>query len=276
MRATARFRVASVTKPFTAVVVLGLVADGILSLEDTVERWLPGRLPDGAGSRMTIRMLLGHRSGLVNAGSGSGPITVVGAPGSFRYANGNYELLGAIVEAATGSTFGEQLAARVLRPVALTHTELPSSSLPIAGLAHGYSPAVVRTGGPRLDLTAVASGLSAPAAGLVSSADDLAAFAAALFGGDLVPRGLFTAMATAGDVGGSSAVGYSAYGLGLMRFNSPCGDAWGHRGRTLGYTAYLLATADGRRTVIALLNDGELPDPLTSRVDALVTRALCA
>src|ERR1700760_1702440 len=58
------FRIASVTKTFTAAVVLSLVADGVLDLEDTCERWLPGVVPAGEG--ITVRQLLNHTIGLFN------------------------------------------------------------------------------------------------------------------------------------------------------------------------------------------------------------------
>jgi len=64
MRPGTRFRIASITKPFVATVVLQLVAEGKLTLDDTVEQWLPGALPDG--NAITIRELLGHRSGLAD------------------------------------------------------------------------------------------------------------------------------------------------------------------------------------------------------------------
>jgi D-alanyl-D-alanine carboxypeptidase len=53
-----------VTKSFVATIVLQLVGEGVLSLDDTVARWLPGKVPDGAA--ITIRELLGHRSGLAD------------------------------------------------------------------------------------------------------------------------------------------------------------------------------------------------------------------
>ena len=62
MAATDRFRVASITKSFVATIVLQLVAEGKLRLDDTVERWLPGLVPDGRA--ITIRELLDHTSGL--------------------------------------------------------------------------------------------------------------------------------------------------------------------------------------------------------------------
>src|SRR5882757_1222771 len=58
------FRIGSVTKTFTAAVVLQLVGEGVLALGDSVERWLPGVVPDGEG--ITLRQLLNHTSGLHN------------------------------------------------------------------------------------------------------------------------------------------------------------------------------------------------------------------
>src|SRR5437773_5960942 len=73
IRGTDRFRVGSVTKTFVATVVLQLVGEGKLSLDDTVERWLPGVLPDG--DQITIRQLLNHTSGLFDyLGDGGGAL----------------------------------------------------------------------------------------------------------------------------------------------------------------------------------------------------------
>ena len=94
MKTTGRFRVASVTKVFTAAVVLRLAESGTLSLDDTVERWLPGRVPGGAGAAITSRQLLSHTSGLADLQYGGNPFGVDGPPGPFRYANWNFNLLG--------------------------------------------------------------------------------------------------------------------------------------------------------------------------------------
>ena len=62
MRASDRFRVGSKTKMFVSAVVLQLVGEGKLSLDDTVERWLPGLVPNGGS--ITVHKLLNHTSGL--------------------------------------------------------------------------------------------------------------------------------------------------------------------------------------------------------------------
>jgi D-alanyl-D-alanine carboxypeptidase len=269
MAVGARFRVASVTKPFTPALVLRLVADGILSLDDPVERWLPGRLPEGAGAVITVRDLLRHTSGIadpVERLSDAGPDLIVSPPGPYRYANRNYILLGRIIGAATGSTYDVELAERILKPLGLTYSELATGNAVPAGLAHGYLPAA-----PRLDVTALP--VTGAHAGLVSDAADLARFERALFSGRVIPRELVAMMQTPRSVAGYTDAGYYAYGLGLMRFSSRCGSAWGHFGRIPGYMSWMLSTPDGRRTVVALLNDGELPNPLLVRggVHKLVT-----
>ena len=64
LRAGYRFRAGSITKTFVAVLVLQLVAEKKLGLDDTVERWLPGLVPNG--DRITVRQLLAHTSGLAD------------------------------------------------------------------------------------------------------------------------------------------------------------------------------------------------------------------
>jgi D-alanyl-D-alanine carboxypeptidase len=270
MKPSGRFRVSGVGIPFTAALVLQLVVEGTLSLDDTVEKWLPGRVPNGAGAAITVRHLLAQTSGLADAPGGG--LVVERPPGTFHFANANYNLLPEIVGDVTSSTFAEQLARRILVPLRLSTSGLlgPSGPLP-PDIVHGYSP-----GRPRLDLTALERGF-APAGELISTAGDLARFERALFGGRVIPRALVKEMQAAGSVTGFDTAGYTAYGLGLMRFPSGCGAAWGARGRMLGYTAWMLSTADGRRTVVALLNVGELSNTILVRqgLNRLVTRALC-
>ena len=260
MAVAGRFRVASITKTFTATVVLGLVADRKLALDDTVAKWLPGRLPKEA-AEITVRDLLSHRSGLTDAGK-------IEPRGRFRYADGNFLLLGEIVEAVTSSTFEERLADRILEPLRLTRTELRPSPPP-GDIVHGY----LANGGP--DVTgSLYTRRAAPAAALVSTADELARFERALLRGRVIPARFVKEMETSISRFGQ---GY-AYGLGLSRSPARCGAAWGHAGRTFGYTGWMLSTASGKRTVVALLNTGvDLNDPkLWRRLEGLVTRALCA
>ena len=126
MDARNHFKIASLTKPYTATVVLQLVAEGTLHLSDSVERWLPRLVPNG--EHITLRQLLNHVSGIADFESDprylepylSGDLAFYWAPRQLvemavshpplfppgvtrhaSYSNTNYVLLGLVVEAAT-------------------------------------------------------------------------------------------------------------------------------------------------------------------------------
>ena len=129
-----RFRVGSVTKTFTATIVLQLVEEGALDLGDTLADHLPGVVPKG--DEITIRQLLGHRSGLANIteypawlerasrSSSIRPIDtlrfaarqpLVFPPGSdWGYSNTNYIALGLVIERVTGHSYARELEERIL------------------------------------------------------------------------------------------------------------------------------------------------------------------
>lgn len=143
----------SIGKSYTAATVLTLVAEGTLSLDDTVDKWLPGAADahGNDGRRLTVRRLLNHTSGLFSTGLATRTAgrfirsrwaehrfdvwTVeelvalavseppVAGPGeTFMYSNGGYYLLGAIIEAATGRTHAEEVHRAVIAPLGLTDT----------------------------------------------------------------------------------------------------------------------------------------------------------
>jgi D-alanyl-D-alanine carboxypeptidase len=98
----------------------------------------------------------------------------------------------------------------------------------------------------------------------------------ALFGGRLLPAPLAEEMRQTVEVGAFYRSLYDAYGLGLMKVETRCGTAWGHRGRMSGYTSYAFATADARRRIVVLLNVGQIDDATTARVNRLVLAAFCS
>jgi D-alanyl-D-alanine carboxypeptidase len=268
MGVTDRFRVGSITKSFVATVVPQLVGEGKLSLDDTVERWLPGLVPNG--SKITLRELLSHRSGLFDYLSDpkvlkpylDGNTTYVWtprrlvavsashkplfAPGTkYSYSNTNYILLGLIVERATGKPIGSELKSRIFAPLRLRSTSFDTLPRMRHPYAHGY---LVR--GKELQDVSVLSPSYAWAAGaIVSSADDLARFYRALLSGRLVTGDLLRAMETARD----------DYGLGLARARLPkswgrCGTVWGHDGAIAAYNSTALNSKDGQKQMIVLVN----------------------
>ena len=156
MRPGLHYRVGSLTKPFVATVVLQLVAEGRVSLQDTVERWLPGILP--YGDQVTVRQLLSHTSGVPDytlepivrlytdpqarfrAWTPRELVALIAdqppdfPPGTaWSYSNTGYVLAGMIVEAATGHRLGRELTRRILRPLGLRNTVFPVNRPTIPG-----------------------------------------------------------------------------------------------------------------------------------------------
>ncbi len=276
MRATDRFRIASITKTFVATVVLQLVAEGKVRLGDSIERWLPGLVPNG--DAITIDDLLDHTSGLFNyienpdfqgavladpTRSWSPRELVAFAtahpplfpPGTgWSYSNTNYVLLGLVVEAVTGTPIEQQLRERIFEPLGLDATSFPSRTAIDGDYAHGYiGPATLpMPAGTLVDITSLLSPTWLWAAGgIVSNGDDVTSFFAALLGGRLLPRDL---LATMRHMAPQSRYGAFQYGLGIERFRTTCGQAYGHLGDFTGYRTVVYARPNSRRVAVVMVN----------------------
>ncbi|RRQ85188.1 serine hydrolase domain-containing protein [Streptomyces griseofuscus] len=292
-----RYRIGSLTKTFVATVLLQLEAEGRLSLDDTVDKWLPG-LVEGHGNdgrRITLRQLLRHTSGIPDYTADPGfraryltedgfrqhrydtlaPRQLVAialrhapdfAPGtSWRYSNTNYVIAGMVIEKATGRSYANEITRRLIEPLRLTATSVPvgKTEVPRPG-SRAYSTFDGSVGEP-YDVTDLDPSLAAASGAMISDSADLDSFYAALLGGRLLParqsRELRTtvAIAEAPDV---------RYGLGLMDRRLSCGDhVWTHTGDILGSTSVAATTPDGRHT-LALNFDGDWAGDTTAVLDA--------
>jgi D-alanyl-D-alanine carboxypeptidase len=262
--------IASVTKTFTAVVVMQLIEEGKLSLDDTVDAWLPEQ-PNG--DKITVRMLLSHTSGLADYQFGTdiekwtrawapeeliaeanraGP---VGKPGSrvAYYSNTNYIMLGLIIEKVTGKRWAHEVESRIIEPLGLQDTMCiqdntwNTEALPgHIKTADGYLSSLEFPWQPDSS-TAWAAG------GMISSALDLMTFASALFDGKLVSRETLAIMTQPMGIADGRAfalggvfvevAGHKAFGMG--------GDS------TTGYHAVFLGILDSKLAVAALVNTEE-------------------
>lgn len=279
LRTTDRFRAGSVLKPFISVVTLQLVEEGALSLDDR----LPAVLPDDVIARVaeagaiTVRMLMSHTSGVpewmsppTRASIAANPRKVweVGeylelsfakarafAPGArYEYSNTNYNLLGEIIEHATGRAWREEVRERVFGPLGLDGTLLPEpgdASMP-EGHARGYS--VVD--GAVVDLTEVDPSMAGAAGGcaLVTTAPDLVRFWDGLLAGELFEGGeTLREMLSFGDAPDRG--GQVGYGLAVSRYVAPGGvEVVGHLGTTAGYTAFVGRLPAAGVTFAAMMN----------------------
>jgi D-alanyl-D-alanine carboxypeptidase len=268
MRTTDRFRIASLTKTFVASIVLQLTHERKLSLNDSVELWLPGALPNGRA--ITILSLLNHTSGvydywqderffkqllskpveawppgkLIEIAAAHPPLFAPGA--KWSYSNTNYILAGLIIEKATGRSLSTELRERLFVPLGLRDTRYPEGPRIDGAHARGY---LVLNKPPAQDVTAVTPSAAGAAGALVSTAGDVSRFYRALLTGRVLPPALLREMQTTVATGKSF-----QYGLGLARFTLPCGVAWGHQGEFAGYLTIALTSATGQRQAVVFAN----------------------
>ncbi|MGV9770692.1 serine hydrolase domain-containing protein [Streptosporangium sp. NPDC003464] len=281
----ARFRTGSVTKILTVAVVLQLVAEGELSLDGTVQEYLPGLLPADYPA-VKVGQLLNHTSGLPAPKSGDGfewvyatrfkkwtPEEYVGkavenpiefTPGTRQhYLNTNTFVAGMLIEKVTGRSYEHEVTTRILRPVGMRDSYLPGDSIRIRGRHnHGYQ--VVPEGFPDaieygqahvVDMTETSVTSTWASGDLISTTADLERFVKALFRGKVVPAAQLKHMFTVPKVtmyGGDQPAVYTS---GLTRSELPGGIvAFGKTGARYGSASGVGATRDLSRTVVYSIN----------------------
>jgi D-alanyl-D-alanine carboxypeptidase len=274
-----RFRIGSITKTMVAVLVLQLADEGKLHLDDALPTWLGGLVSERG---ITIRDLLAHTSGLADYEDERfirlAPLweprrlaryavrrpRLCSRDCGFAYASTNYVLLGLIVEKAGEAPLELQLRRRIFEPLRLRHTSFEPSALD-GRYVHGYRASQHQ--GIVTNHLADVSGESAAGAwaagAVVSTAEDVARFFAALLQGRLLRPTLLRAMRT-------PTVEPRRYGLGLAIFSTPCGKAWGHTGNINGHVTAAWNTLDASRQVVMFGN----AFPLSASADATFRRGL--
>ena len=285
------FRIGSITKMFTATVIVRLAEEGLLTLDDPLALWLPDvaeQLP--YGDAITLRHLLTHTSGVFSIveheaywadifteaeiDEGAGTVTLACVqqdpydtlaryvygqdayfePGAgWHYSNTNYTLLGMVIEKATAMPLAEAYRTRIYEPLGMASTFLDCYEDPVIDVVHGYT----GFGDTMSDLTELHESVGWSAGGIVSTAPDLIAFARGLFGGALFddPESL-VAMTT--PARGSS------YGLGI----TVQAVYMGHAGYVAGFRT-LLNYAPAFDTVVVMLYNNDVADPEEGLADVL-------
>ncbi|KAB8165260.1 serine hydrolase [Streptomyces sp. 3MP-14] len=299
------FRMASTGKALVATVVLQLVDEGALSLDDTVDRWLPGLVAGNGndGRRITVRQLLQHTGGLHDDLPGHAtpeeyrahrydtytPREIVAratrhapdfAPGEgWGYSNTGYVLLDLIVEEVTGRPWHREVEDRILAPLGMDHTYLPGET-PTLREPHARAYEVFPSG-ERVDVT---EALVPDPGGHVSTTADVNRFFLALLGGELLPPERLAEMRETVPVNEEMLTFWpeGRYGLGLVERPLSCGGSYfSHEGGESGYITLNGATGDGERAVTVSMSTALAgsPDTMLAQEQAaseLVDRALCA
>jgi D-alanyl-D-alanine carboxypeptidase len=276
------FRMGSNTKTFVSVVALQLVGEGKLSLDDTVDHWLPGVVTGNGndGRRITVRQLLQHTSGLYNY---TNDITALSsyeeylahrfdhydaadlvalamkhepgfAPGThWDYSNTNYIVAGMIIEKVTGRSWATEVRDRILRPLRLQHTAAPGDRpyLP-APHAEGYQQWA--PGGELTDTTVFNPTVADAAGSMFATPTDLARFWQALQRGQLLkPRQMAQLHDTVLAETFQDFYPGARYGLGIMYLPNRCGGYWSHGGDVPGMSTANGVSANGDRVAVLSL-----------------------
>ncbi|MEW1833200.1 serine hydrolase domain-containing protein [Streptomyces sp. NPDC088196] len=275
-----RYRIGSITKAFVSTVLLQLEAEGRLSLDDTVEKWLPGTVHGNGndGAHITVRQLLNHTSGIYNYTEDDDfgrayftkdgffqhrydtktPADLVAiamshkpdfAPGtSWHYSNTNYVLAGMVIQKVTGHSYATEIRDRIINPLHLKATSLPGTKVTMPSpSSRAYSKLAEETAGPTYDVTKLNPSIASSAGEMISDSADLDRFYGALLGGKLLHAKQLKEMQTTVPAGDSPT---TRYGLGISDIKLPCGvHLWGHDGGIHGSSSAVVATPDGRHSL---------------------------
>lgn len=276
-------RVGSVSKLFSATVILQLMEQGQLSLDDRLGELVSRSRLDGIANarQATIRQLLDHSSGIYDylsssdlylEASGSydaehkskeqlleyarGEAAYFEPGDSWKYSNTNYLLLELVAEAVTGSTGPELLQALVIEPLGLRSTSYDPQAPPPRGLARGYSD--LFADGALIDVGDVSLERFHFDGGVVSNVYDVADFLDAVMDSSFLSEAGRTALLDVVSTRGNSKRGVDQYGAGIILEDHPeLGPIYGHLGVSLGFTAHAYRIVDSGVTFVAIVNGSQ-------------------
>lgn len=273
-----RFRVASVTKQFTALATVMLAQDGALRLDDPITEYVDS-LP-ASWARITIHDLLRHTSGISDYEGWFGGYSTQAysdymsaahaserivrdarqrpldfEPGTkFHYSNSAYVILGLVIERASGMPFDEFLRTRIHEPLGMSLSAQDRSDVLIPNRAAGYQllpgtkPRKYNAGlGPEDLRNAVYQKMEPPQAeaGLITTARDLYKWDQALYTERLLPKVMLDSIFTPG---------LGDYGYGWFIRQGVDGVTYEHSGGLPGFTCYIMRIPGTHRTIIVLNN----------------------
>jgi D-alanyl-D-alanine carboxypeptidase len=283
------FAAGSISKTFTAALIMALAEEGRLSVDASVKTYLPGLVIDPT---ITIRQLLDHTSGLddffmhtaidkalmanrARVWTTANSLRYVGKPyfkpgTGWHYSNTNYLVLGMVAETVGGAPLPVQLRQRFFDPLGLSHTTYQFAEPPRGPLAHGYrftGPGRTLKGIDVSDGTSVVPFTSVvtaagSAGSIATTARDLAVWARALYEGGVLRPETIAAMVDDAAVSASFKA-TTPYGLGVQVVTIDGRPTLGHSGRLLGSQGVMRWLPNERIAVVVLTNQSRTnPNPL--------------
>jgi CubicO group peptidase (beta-lactamase class C family) len=277
------FSLCSLTKSFTALAVMQLVEAGKIDLDAPVQRYLPWfTLADPqAAAQITVRHLLNQTSGLTQITGWKTMVNFDDSPDAtekqaralasfkptrpagskFEYSNTNYDLLGLVIEAASGEKYADYVQNHVFDPLDMTHTYTSKAIAKQNGMSSGYiSWFGVPIAVPDLQ---VPSG-SLPSGQIISSAEDMAHYLIAYLNGGrygnaqiLSPEGIAEMHSPAVDATTMGVV-LGDYGMGWLVLQTPQGIRLWHDGTAPDYFSYMALLPEQNRGMVLLVNANQM------------------
>ncbi|MEM7661091.1 MAG: serine hydrolase domain-containing protein [Pseudomonadota bacterium] len=286
------FRIASMTKMLTALLVLDLQDQGFLSLDDPAEDYVPAlkdwEYPTTDSRKVQVRDLLMHTSGFIwddpwadrqmartqdeidEFLNQAKPFSNV--PGTeYEYSNLGYAILGQIIQNITGKSYADVLKQRIFDPLGMTRSTLEYSDLPKANRAVGYN----LIAGEYVIEPVLASGTFDPLGGVWTTANDYTKLMTWMLGAwpardgpetGAIPRRVVRALGETavirapvrplGRDGGSGCLMSRGYGMGVVvQYHCQAGPVLGHGGGFPGYGSHVLLAPEKGIAVFAFANE---------------------
>jgi CubicO group peptidase (beta-lactamase class C family) len=274
------YYIGSLTKQFTAAAVLQLVDAGRIDVDAPVSKYY-AKAP-AAWSRITIRNLLSHRSGIPNYTNflrmTSPEVTIDRTPEQlieitrdmplefepgtkYAYSNSNYILLGYIIEKASGQSYADYLGSHIFKPLGMTHSGYGSNARPPKGLAEGFD---LSSGKPK-DAAPISMTVPYAAGALYSTVDDMAIWDRALLADKLMSKASHQLMET------NQGPEVNGYGFGVQVFTQPTGHpSIRHSGAMNGFEGCFYRFVQDGVTIVVLGNTR--PGPAVPIAEELMRR----
>jgi CubicO group peptidase (beta-lactamase class C family) len=265
------YRIGSITKQFTSAAIMRLIEQGKLSLDDTLQKFLPN-FP-AQGNRVTVRHLLNHTSGIksytslgprwgrvVRLDLATDSLVALFAnepfdfkPGdAWRYNNSGYFLLGMIIEKLSGKPYGQYLKDELFTPLGLTSTIYCDQAPLIKHRAQGYAP---RPDGSFINAEPLSMTQPYAAGSLCSTVTDLVKWTQALSSGKVVSPASYKMMTTPGTLNDGKPLTYG-FGLGIGTLGNH--RQVSHNGGINGFISELHHYPDDSLITVVLTNTGAL------------------
>lgn len=260
------FRLASISKPFTAIAIMQLVEKGKLDLEANIQTYLP-HYPESTKGDITVRQLLNHTSGIMHYKSNLAAISfkhydnmyhaldkfkdeeLKFKPGTdYLYTSYGYTVLGAILEEVTNLSYQDYMEANIWRPAKMSNTSIENAEQEYENKAHLYinfKNGFIKS--PNTDLSVKYAG-----GGIQSTAEDMLKFGQAIINNQLIDSSSLAMMI---DINGSIKKQGDPYGLGwFIESNEKDGRIIRHGGSQSGTSTYFKIYLDKKVTVVSLAN----------------------